>query len=154
MQDYPTIYLVPSLQPGNNNDFIFYKDNDLEIEAQITWNGNKVKKINFTPVPNTSQALKYEILHVNPCIDENFKLKYMIHILERSDANPQTFPAKRNPHLKKLNFKAIKKNSVFFEFKIHKIRLTPEEIQTIGECSKYGATYTPETKDGSIIIGG
>ena len=131
----------------NSTSFKFYEDSELIISCNVEWKQNNIEKITFKL--NGTGNYKYQILDINPCKHRKGYKFFMIHLLESEDIDDdQEYEATKHTHLAGIKMNRPNHTAIF-HFNIH-----PElpSGPIIKKCDFN--EDQPETKEGSIIIGG
>lgn len=123
-----------------------FNDEEIDLQAQFLWQNENIKHIDF--FLNNLTARLFKICKITRCINTDFEYKdfILIHMSKLGDdINPPKFTA-NDSHFGKLTLRP--KDKITFLFKVYNKRC--EDIERFN-CTL--SEPTPETKDGSIIIG-
>ncbi|WP_139062572.1 hypothetical protein [Aquimarina megaterium] len=131
-----------------NKKIIFFLDSNLKVEAKFDINSSTYKVVQIKFDLTCNNKTKYKIISINPCPKKR-TIFYMIHLLETTNVEYKNSSHTTKPEEIK-DMEMYEYAFVRFMFNIH--RVDPGQINPKMKCKFNEAT--PESKDGSIIIGG
>ncbi|WP_459212930.1 hypothetical protein [Aquimarina rhabdastrellae] len=127
------------------NEFIFFEDDDLLITTSISWSGSAIKEATFKL--DAKRVFKYKILDIQYCNKSStYSDAFIIHLYKSEDLQ-DNLVFKSNLNNIKLN---SRNDHILFLFKVHDTKLL-NLLEKDLNCNLNEGT--PESKDGSIIIG-